>query len=126
MPNTLPSARTKVIQMSPLSLQNSHILPPLPQQAYSHRCRRLAPDILNFQQLVFPPESQEMRKERVEVGLGAEVEDVLVVRVVYVCEDAKELAVDVFDCGREGGVEVLPCGSLSSGAPVMQNTAIRT
>jgi hypothetical protein len=32
---------------------------------------------------------------------GAEVEDLVIVRVVDMCEDTEELAVHVFDGGRE-------------------------
>ena len=42
-----------------------------------------------------------MREEGVEVPLGAEVEDLGVVRVVEVREDAEELAVDVLNCRGE-------------------------
>jgi hypothetical protein len=48
-----------------------------------------------------------VREERVEVWFGAEVENLGVVRVVDVREDAQELAVDVFDCGGERLGEVV-------------------
>ena len=42
-----------------------------------------------------------MSKEGVEVRFGPEVQNLRVVCVVNVCEDAQELAVYVFDCGGE-------------------------
>lgn len=44
-----------------------------------------------------------MCEERVEVGLGTEMEDLLVVSVIEVGEHAQKLAVDVFDSRREVG-----------------------
>ena len=38
-----------------------------------------------------------MGKERVKVWLRTKVQKLWVVRMVYMCEDAKKLAVDVFD-----------------------------
>jgi hypothetical protein len=38
------------------------------------------------------------------------MENLRVVRVVYVREDAQELAVDMFDCGGECLREVVACG----------------
>jgi hypothetical protein len=48
-----------------------------------------------------------MGKQRVEVGLRTKMEDLRIVRVVEVCKYPEELAVDMFDGGREGRVEVL-------------------
>lgn len=39
--------------------------------------------------------------------LGAEVEDLCIVRMIDVCEDAEELAVDMLDYGREVRGEVV-------------------
>lgn len=51
-----------------------------------------------------------MRKERVKVRLGAEVQDLSKVSLVDVCKDAEELAVDVLYGGRKGRTECLVCG----------------
>jgi hypothetical protein len=48
----------------------------------------------------------------VEVGLGAEVEDLRIVRVIEVRKYAQELEVDLLDCRGEGVfVEALTCGA---------------
>jgi hypothetical protein len=50
-----------------------------------------------------------VRKEGVEVWFGAEVQDLRIVRVVDVCEDAQELAVNVLDYGGECWREIVAC-----------------
>jgi hypothetical protein len=40
-------------------------------------------------------------KEGIEVWFGAEVEDLVIVCMVDVCENTEELAIHVFDGGRE-------------------------
>lgn len=42
-----------------------------------------------------------MSKERIKMWFGAEVEDLVIVRMVYVGENTEELTVNVFDGGRE-------------------------
>lgn len=96
-PKTTLSLHTLHRRTSSL-FQDPHLLPLLPQRANAHRDTRLALDILHIQQLVLLPESEEVSEEGVEVRFGAEVEDLGVVGVVEVGEDAQELAVDVFYC----------------------------
>ena len=62
----------------------------------------MALDVLDLEELVLLSEGEEMREERVEVALRSEMEDLFVVRMVEVREDAEELAVDVLD--RRGEV----------------------
>ena len=57
----------------------------------------MALDILGLKELVLLAKRKEVGEEGVEVALGAEVEDLGVVRVVEVGEDAQKLAVDVLD-----------------------------
>ena len=57
----------------------------------------MALDILRVEELVLLAEGEEVCEERVEVALGAEMQDLWVVRVVEVGEDAQKLAVDVLD-----------------------------
>lgn len=57
----------------------------------------MALDILRVEELVLLAEGEEVCEERVEVALGAEMQDLRVVRVVEVSEDAQKLAVDVLD-----------------------------
>ena len=82
-------------------LEDAHLLPLLPKRADTNNRARLALDILDLQELVLLAECEEVREERVEVALAAQVQDLLVVRVVEVREDAEELAVDVLDCRGE-------------------------
>ena len=42
-----------------------------------------------------------MSEEGVEMWFGAEVEDLVIVRMVDVCENTEELSVHVLDGGRE-------------------------
>ncbi len=107
-PKTTLSLHTLHRRTSSL-FQNAHLLPPLPQRANAHRDTRLALDILHIQQLVLLPESEKVREEGVEVRFGAEVEDLGVVCVVEMGEDAEELAVDVFYCGGEVCWEITAC-----------------
>ena len=83
---------------NPLGSEDAHILPLLPERADTNNRARLALDILDLQELVLLAECEEVREERVEVALAAQVQDLLVVCVVEVREDAEELAVDVLDC----------------------------
>ena len=99
-----------------LSLQNSLFLPLFPELANSHSgAIDLSFDVPRLQQLIFPTESEEVCEQRVEVGLGPEVQDSVKVGVVDVCENAKELPVDSLDGRWERGMErmVYGAGTLS-------------
>lgn len=52
-----------------------------------------------------------MGEEAVEMGFGSEVQDLCVMRVVYVSEDAEKLSVEMLHCRWERGREVLVCES---------------
>lgn len=59
-----------------------------------------------YQKIVLFPKSQEMRKERVEMTLGGDMQEMLKVRVIDVCEYAEELTIDLFGDCWEVGLEV--------------------
>jgi len=105
----IPSHAKKVKVARYSTLQNSLLLPPLPEQPNANRGVWVSLDIAHLEELVLAAEREEMRKEGVKVRLGAKVEDLWIVRMVDVCEYAKELAVDRPDGRREGRVEGLVC-----------------
>lgn len=78
--------------------KNSHFSPALPKSANPNRRRvgRTA-NVFDVQQLVLAAECKEVSEERVEVRFGAQVEDLRVVRVVYMREYTQELTIDVLD-----------------------------
>ena len=85
------------------------MFPPFPKCADSHRGVWLALDVLDFEQFIFPPKRKKVRKERVEVRLGAEVQDLSKVSMVDVCKDTEELAINVLYGGRKRRIEYLVC-----------------
>ena len=88
------------------SLQNPLLLPPLPQLTDTDsRAVHLSFDISDFQQLVFFSKCQEVGKQRIEVGLGSQMEDNVKVRVIKMRENAEELAIDALHGRGEGRVE---------------------
>ena len=97
-----PSEYTRPWKRGLRGLEDPHILPLLPERADADDGARLALDVLDLEELVLLSEGEEMREERVEVALRSEMEDLFVVRMVEVREDAEELAVDVLD--RRGKV----------------------
>ena len=82
-------------------LEDAHLLPLLPERTNADHGSLLTLDVLGLEKLILLAEREEVREERVEVAFGAEVEDLRIVRVVEVREDAQKLAVDMFDGGRE-------------------------
>ena len=84
------------------TLQDPHLAPSITKQ--SHPATSL-PQILQvhgIHQIVFFPESDVVRKQRVPMRLEGEVEDVGEMSVVDVRKDAKELFVNMFRRAREG------------------------
>ena len=81
-----------------LRFKDAHFSPAFPEGADPDRRRvRRAANVLDVQQLVLTTEREEVGEERVEVRFGTQVEDLGIVGVVYVREDAQELTVDMFD-----------------------------
>ena len=81
----------------PSAFKDSLFLPPLPKQSHTNRRIRLPFDILNIQQLILPSKRQKVRKERIKMRLGAQMEDLRVVSVVHVRKHAEKLAIDAPD-----------------------------
>jgi len=78
-------------------LENSHLLPLFPQipnrdRTHPVRSARLhaALDVLHVQQAELATEREKVGEERVEVRLGAQMEDDREVDVVYVREDIEQ------------------------------------
>ena len=94
-------------QLDYSTLQNSFFLPPLPEQPNTNGGVWVSFNVAYLEELVLAAEREKMRKEGVEVWLGAQVEDLRIVCVVHVREYAKELAVDRPDGCGEGRVEGL-------------------
>lgn len=90
------SASTPYYHAPCLSLQNPHLLPLISQQRHplSHPSTRH--QILHDQQVKLPSKRQEMRKERVEMRLDREMDDLLKMGVVQVGKDPEEVFVNVF------------------------------
>ena len=103
-----------------LSLQDAHLFPLVAQQPNPDICIGSTLDVLDIQQLVFPTKGQKVGKKRIKVGFGAEVEDLWVVRVVYVGKYAEELTVDVFDGRGKGLGKVVTCDGVSRGHRVFR------
>jgi hypothetical protein len=80
------------------SLKNAHFAPTL-HQCTNPGCRLAlcTTEVLRVEKLVLPPECKEVREERVEVRLGAQVENLSKMCVIEMREDAEQLSVDVLD-----------------------------
>ena len=87
------------------SLQNALLLPSLPKQPYANRCIRITFNIFHLQQFILPPKCQEVCKEGIEMGLRAKVQDLRIVRMVYVREYAEKLTIDRAHCCGKGRME---------------------
>jgi hypothetical protein len=84
------------------ALQNPFLLPSFPKQPNPNGCIRFTFNVSHLQELVLASKSKKMCKQRIEVRLRAQMQDLWVVRIVYMCEDAEKLPVDVLDSCGEG------------------------
>ena len=98
-------------------INDPHILPPFPQCTDPDCGALLSFDILDIQQFVLLPKSQEVRKERIEVRFRTEVQNLDVMCVVYMGEDAQQLPVHVFRSRRECRREVATYSRVSRERP---------
>jgi hypothetical protein len=98
------------------ALEGADLLPALPERADADdRLARPPTNVLDVEELVLAPERQEVREERVEVRLGAQVQDLRVMRVIDVREHAQQLPIHVLDRRREVGLKLSACTFRSTG-----------
>jgi hypothetical protein len=92
-----------------VSFKYSHLPPFLPKGSDADFLPRVPAQVFHFKQCIFTAKSQEVGKKRIEVWLGAEMEELVEMCVIDMCEDTEKLAVDVFHGFGEVWREVAAC-----------------
>lgn len=86
-----------------LYIQNAHSAPAFPKRAHTNLFSAFAKDVFSLQQPILLPKHQKVGKERVEVALGMEMQEIREMGVVYMRKDAEELREDRFGARCKGG-----------------------